>query len=128
MGLSVIIITKNEAKDLPRALASVSFADELIVLDSGSTDGTQEIAQSLGAKVFESSEWPGFGTQKNRALSKASQEWVLSLDADEWIEADLAEEIIKIVRPDAPQFFGRNAPVAFRMRRRSILIDRVIRF
>jgi len=128
MGLSVIIITKNEAKDLPRALASVSFAHELIVLDSGSTDGTQEIAESFGAKVFESPEWPGFGTQKNRALSKASQEWVLSLDADEWIEADLAEEIVQIVRSVARQSSGRNAPVAFRMRRRSIFIDRVIRF
>lgn len=129
MGLSVIIITKNEAGDLPRTLASVAFADEVIVLDSGSTDGTQAIARARGARVFETEDWPGFGPQKNRALEKASQDWVLSLDADEWLEPDLAEEIQELVSaPPNSKQCQANSPAAYRIRRRSIYIDRIIRF
>jgi glycosyltransferase involved in cell wall biosynthesis len=91
--LSVIVITKNEEHDLPRCLRSVWFADEIVVLDSGSTDRTVEIAREFTDKVFVSEDWPGFGQQKNRALSYATQDWVLSLDADEWVTADLAKEI-----------------------------------
>lgn len=129
MGLSVIVITKNEAEDLPRALASVAFADEVIVLDSGSTDGTQEIARARGARVFETDDWPGFGPQKNRALEKATQDWVLSLDADEWLEPDLANEIQELVSVAPNSKHGQaNSPSAYRIRRRSIYIDRIIRF
>ncbi len=129
MGLSVIIITKNEAQDLPRALDSVAFADELIVLDSGSTDGTQEIALAKGASVFEVSDWPGFGAQKNRALEKATQDWVLSLDADEWLEPDLGHEIQRLVSdPRNTKESHLDLPAAYRIRRRSIYIDRLIRF
>jgi glycosyltransferase involved in cell wall biosynthesis len=129
VGLSVIIITKNEAEDLPRALASVAFADEVIVLDSGSTDGTQGIARARGARVFETEDWPGFGPQKNRALEKASQDWVLSLDADEWLEPDLADEIRELVsRPLGSKDGQASSSTAYRIRRRSIYIDRVIRF
>lgn len=129
MGLSVIIITKNEAQDLPRALDSVGFADEVIVLDSGSTDGTREIARMKGARVFETEDWPGFGPQKNRALDKATQDWVLSLDADEWLEPDLLNEIEKLTsnKLDTPEALT-DPPVAYRFRRRSIYIDRLIRF
>jgi glycosyltransferase involved in cell wall biosynthesis len=129
VGLSVIIITKNEAEDLPRALASVAFADEVIVLDSGSTDGTQEIARARGARVFETDDWPGFGPQKNRALEKATQDWVLSLDADEWLEPDLANEIQELVSATSNSKYDQaNSPSAYRIRRRSIYIDRMIRF
>lgn len=133
MGLSVIVITKNEAQDLPRALDSVAFADEIVVLDSRSTDGTPEIAKSRGAKVFQTDDWPGFGPQKNRALNRASQDWVLSLDADEWLEPELAKEIKTIVAgggsPESnPLISGPSGPVAYRIRRRSIFIDRVMRF
>lgn len=128
VGLSVIIITKNEAQNLPRALDSVSFADEVIVLDSGSTDGSQQIARCQGARLFEASEWPGFGPQKNLALEKASQEWVLSLDADEWLEPDLALEIKSIIAPSRGHVLNGQSTAAFRIRRRSIFIDRVIRF
>lgn len=131
MGISVIIITKNEAKDLPKALTSVGFADEIIVMDSGSTDDTRQIAESFGAKVFVTSDWPGFGLQKNRALDKATQEWVLSLDADEWVEPGLASEI-KAVLSGRSQSKGvvkkDTTPIAFRFRRRSIFIDRVMHF
>lgn len=91
--LSVVVITKNEESDLPRCLRSVWFADEIVVLDSGSTDRTVEIAREFTDKVFVSDDWPGFGPQKNRALSHATGDWVLSLDADEWVTAELAEEI-----------------------------------
>jgi glycosyltransferase involved in cell wall biosynthesis len=128
MGLSVIIITKNEAQDLPRALNSVSFADEVIVMDSGSTDGTQQIAKDWGAQLYETDEWPGFGPQKNRVLEKASQDWVLSLDADEWIEPDLALEIQDLITAHSNPQHTSNSATAFRIRRRSIFIDRVIRF
>lgn len=92
MKLSVIIITKNEALNIQECIASVSFADEIIVVDSGSTDQTREIAEAMGAKVT-LADWPGFGRQKNRALDLASAEWVLSIDADERVTPELAAEI-----------------------------------
>jgi glycosyltransferase involved in cell wall biosynthesis len=91
--LSVIIITKNEAANIAECLDSVAFADERIVLDSGSTDGTPDIARARGARVEVTSDWPGFGAQKNRALALASGDWVLSIDADERVSPALAAEI-----------------------------------
>jgi len=93
MQLSVIIITHNEAQNIAECLGSVSFADEWIVLDSGSTDDTREIARGLGARVAVSDGWPGFGPQKNAALDLATGDWVLSLDADERVTPELAQEI-----------------------------------
>ena len=93
MKLSVIIITKNEASNIRDCLDSVKFANQWIIVDSGSTDGTQRIARSFGATVIETSDWPGFGPQKNRALDAAEGEWVLSLDADERISDALRDEI-----------------------------------
>ncbi len=93
MTLSVIIITKNEAAHIGECIDSVSFADEIIVVDSGSTDGTREIAQAKGARVSLTDDWPGFGRQKNRALDLASCAWVLSIDADERVTPELALEI-----------------------------------
>lgn len=93
MTLSVIIITKNEAAHIGPCMDSVAFADEIIVLDSGSTDATCDIARSKGAKVHTSADWPGFGPQKNRALDLATGDWVLSIDADERVTPELAAEI-----------------------------------
>jgi len=91
--ISAVIITKNEASNIRSCLESVKWADEIIVLDSGSTDDTVEICMDLGAQVHTTTDWPGFGIQKNRALSLATGEWVLSLDADERISASLHTEI-----------------------------------
>jgi len=91
--LSVIIITKNEASNIEACLDSVAFADELIVLDSGSCDSTVRLARERGAMVYQVADWPGFGPQKNRALALATGDWVLSLDADERVPANLATEI-----------------------------------
>lgn len=92
--LSVILITKNEGRNLEDCLASVAgLADEIVVVDSGSTDDTRDIARRHGAVVVETPDWPGFGPQKNRALDAARGEWVLSLDADERLTPELREEI-----------------------------------
>ncbi|MBB1624779.1 glycosyltransferase family 2 protein [Achromobacter sp. UMC71] len=93
MKLSVIVITKNEAANIADCLKSVAFADEFIVVDSGSTDGTVELARALGARVEITPDWPGFGPQKNRALDLATGDWVLSIDADERVTPELAREI-----------------------------------
>jgi glycosyltransferase involved in cell wall biosynthesis len=91
--LSVILIVRNEAHCLARCLRSISpIADEIIVLDSGSTDQTVSIARSFGAKV-EVTDWPGFGPQKNRALDRARGEWVLAIDADEHVTPRLVASI-----------------------------------
>jgi glycosyltransferase involved in cell wall biosynthesis len=90
--LSVALITLNEAANLPRTLASVSWAQEIVVVDSGSTDATVEIAQKAGARVFQEP-WKGFALQKNSAIAHATGDWVLSLDADEEVSPDLAREI-----------------------------------
>lgn len=98
MRLSVIVITLNEASRLPACLASVAFADEIVVLDNGSADGTPELARRLGARVEETSDWPGFGPQKNRALALATGDWVLSIDADEQVTPALREGIVQAMR------------------------------
>src|SRR5690606_27463307 len=104
MTLSVIIITKNEAANIGACIDSVAFADEIIVLDSGSTDDTCRIALGKGAKVSSTDDWPGFGPQKNRALDLATGDWILSIDADERVTEDLAQEIqreMAVPRADA---------------------------
>ncbi len=95
--LSLIVITKNEEAAIGRCLRSAAFAEEMVVVDNGSTDKTVEIARSLGARVVEAKDWPGFGPQKNRALDIATGEWVLSLDADEWLDKPLADEISAVL-------------------------------
>lgn len=101
-GLSVIIITKNEASNIRECLESVKWADEIIVVDSGSTDATVEICREFTSHVY-SHDWPGFGVQKNRALNYASQDWVLSLDADERVTPELRAEIEAVILEDKTQ-------------------------
>ena len=95
--LSVIIISKNESVNIEACLDSVAFADEVIVLDSGSSDETVPLARAKGATVYTVNDWPGFGPQKNRALAMANCEWVLSIDADERVSSDLAKEIQNVI-------------------------------
>jgi glycosyltransferase involved in cell wall biosynthesis len=90
--LSVIIITKNEEANIRACLESVAWADEIVVVDSGSSDATVDICRELGAAVY-LHDWKGFGVQKNCALSYASQEWVLSIDADELVTNELRTSI-----------------------------------
>lgn len=104
-ALSVIVITKNEASNIAACLASVSFAGEIIVVDSGSTDGTATIAAEIGAHVTKTSDWPGFGRQKNRALDLATGSWVLSMDADERVTPELALEIQQAMESNTASIF-----------------------
>ncbi|MBI1395518.1 MAG: glycosyltransferase [Betaproteobacteria bacterium] len=106
MSVSVVVITRNEEAAVGRCLESVAWADEIVVLDSGSSDRTTEIARALGARVQESDDWPGFGPQKNRALALATGDWILSLDADEWVTEPLAREIrAAVANPGAHDAF-----------------------
>ena len=97
MQLSAIIITKNEEANIRTCLESIKWVDEIIVLDSGSTDATVAICREYTDKVHET-DWIGFGPQKNRALNMAQGDWVLALDADEWVTPALKEEILRVVK------------------------------
>lgn len=94
--LSVIIITKNESNNISKCLESVAWATEIIVVDSGSEDDTVSICKKFNANVVYN-EWPGFGAQKNFALSLSTQPWVLSIDADEQVSPALQQEIQKVI-------------------------------
>ncbi len=118
MTLSVIVITKNEAHAIRACLESVAWADEIVVLDSGSADGTVEICGEYTSRVY-STDWPGFGPQKNRALDLATGDWVLSLDADERVPAELRAEIHAAM--------SSSAADAFRMPRLSSYCGRFMR-
>jgi len=96
MKLSVTIITLNEAANIERCIKSVSFADEVIVVDSNSSDGTIEMAESLGAKVYQNA-FVGYGQQKNYAASKTNGEWIFNLDADEEVDEKLKKSILKTI-------------------------------
>jgi glycosyltransferase involved in cell wall biosynthesis len=118
--LSVAIITLNEEENIARTLSSVQFADEIIVVDSGSTDRTVEIARSLNVRVI-CEPWRGFATQKNFAIEQCQGTWVLSLDADEELTPELQTEIQALLR-DTPR------ADAYMLRRRNLFLNRWIRF
>ncbi len=105
--LSVVLITYNEEKHIADAVKSAQFANEILVLDSGSTDRTCQIAAALGAKV-EQQEWLGFGKQKQRAVALSENDWVFVLDADERITKALQEEIIQVL--ETPQYSAYFVP------------------
>ncbi len=96
MKLSAVIITKNEEEIIGQCLESLSFCDEIVLIDSQSTDRTKAIAEEYGARIF-SPEWKGYGHAKQEGVKRAQGEWVLSIDADEVVTDDLAEEIRSIV-------------------------------
>lgn len=97
--LSVVVITKDEEDNIRRCLNSVHFADEIIVIDSGSTDQTVAIAESYQAKVF-CPDWQGFGPAKQAGVEKAGGDWILSIDADEEVTPELASEIESTIAND----------------------------
>lgn len=119
--LSAIVITRDEAARIERCLRSVDFADEVVVVDSGSSDATVDLARACGARVSVHADWPGFGRQKNRALALATGDWVLSIDADEVVTPRLREAILAAIR--AP-----GEADAFWLRRRSCFAGKPLRF
>lgn len=103
--LAVTIITLNEAQDLPDCLRSVSFADDVLVVDSGSTDRTAAIAREMGARVIENP-WPGYAAQRQFALDRAQGDWCLVLDADERVSAELQSAIaVAITRENVDGYY-----------------------
>lgn len=118
-NLSVIIIAKDAAATIKQCLDSVSFADEIIVLDSGSTDKTVDICKQYTDKIYVT-DWPGFGAQKNRALDKVSHEWVLSIDADEYLSPELRNNIQQVIQ-------NQSDDVAYSMLRRTSLCGKYIK-
>jgi glycosyltransferase involved in cell wall biosynthesis len=127
--LSAIVITFNEAANLPDCLASLAFCDEIVVVDRGSADATQAIARAAGATVIEQS-WLGYGPQKNVALAHATGDWVLSLDADERVPPALAAEIRAAIAADGPAAYDMPRSSTFLgrpMRHSGWWPDRVLR-
>jgi glycosyltransferase involved in cell wall biosynthesis len=115
---SVVLITQNAAEQLPECLASVAFADEMVVVDTQSADGTIEVAARLGARVLQK-EWLGYGRQKQFAVDQAANDWVLCLDADERVSPELAASITRALESPA-------TPV-YRMARRNRFLGRWLR-
>jgi len=99
-SLSVVIVAKNEAHNIEECVSSARFASEVLVLDSGSTDATAELARRAGARVV-LTDWPGYGPQVRRAIQMARSDWVLSLDADERITPTLRQEILQAIASGA---------------------------
>lgn len=117
--ISAAIITRDEEKNLPHCVKSLSFADEIVVVDSGSTDRTVETAKNLGCRVFIEN-WKGYGPQKNSAIKKCKNEWVIVLDADESIPEDTRKKIIEFI--EKPGYYS-----ALGFRRKNFLHNRWIR-
>ena len=101
MRLSGIVIAQDEERDLPRCLRSLAFCDEVVVVDGGSRDRTVERATKLGARVVVNA-WPGYAAQRRFALAQAGGEYVLSLDADEWLSDELRASIISALGSTSP--------------------------
>jgi glycosyltransferase involved in cell wall biosynthesis len=119
MKISATVITLNEERRLAGALGSLAWADEIVVVDSGSTDATLEIARRFTDRIVVA-EWPGYAAQKNRAAAEASHDWIFSLDADEVVTPELAASIAR-VRAIEP------VPRGYRVARRAWYVDRWVR-
>ncbi len=107
--LSVAVITLNEADRIPRLLTALGIADEIVVVDSGSSDGTVEMCEVAGARVIQHS-WMGYPAQKQLAMESATGEWILNLDADEIVSKESAEEILNAITTADPDINGFSVP------------------
>lgn len=120
MKLSAVLITKNAGPEFAKCLKSLAFADEIVILDSGSTDETLAVAEQFGARTFQSDDWPGFGPQRQRAQSHAQGEWLFWIDTDEVVTPELASSIQHAIEQ------GREKQV-FQVKRLSWFFGRFIR-
>ncbi|MGF6779079.1 glycosyltransferase family 2 protein [Paraburkholderia sp. GAS334] len=104
--LGVALITRNAAGRLAQCLEALSFADDIVIVDSGSTDDTATIARAHGARVIVAADWPGFGPQKNRAVAALSTDWILSIDADEIVSPELQASILAAIRAPSADVYA----------------------
>ena len=118
MNLSVVVVALNEQANIERCLNSVQWADHVLVYDSGSSDKTVQIAESLGAQVVKG-DWLGFGPTKHKAAGLAKYDWILSLDADEVVSPQLAKQI---------QNLNLESDVAYQIPRLSNYLNHWVRF
>ncbi len=119
-SISVVIICRNEAPIIGKTIAAAQkVTDDMVVVDSGSTDGTQQIAVSAGARLLETS-WEGYGPNKNKGVAIAKHDWILSIDADEVLDDTLAEQLQALVLQDPT--------IVYNMRFRVFLGEKMIRF
>jgi len=121
MKISAVIITFNEAENIGAACESVTWADEIVVVDSESTDATREIAAECGARVI-GNQWPGFAAQKQFATDAASNDWIFSLDADERVSPELRRTIERLKSKDESSLAD-----GYRIARRTFYMNRWIR-
>lgn len=120
--ISIAMITYNEEKNLPDCLASIKWADELVVVDDNSTDKTREIAKKFGAKVIKTPKQTFFDTNKNIAIKACSGDWIFLLDADERVSSELSNEIIETIQSWSP-----DKPVAYWMPRKNYFLGRYLK-
>lgn len=119
--ISTVIICKNEENNIRRCLESVKWTDEIIIYDSGSTDATLQICKEYNCKIFHNQEWTGFGNAKNNAVNFASNDWILSIDADEEVCDKLKDKIKNILSNNHNHY-------AFRVKRISFFMGKMVRF
>ncbi|MCB5253182.1 MAG: glycosyltransferase family 2 protein [Candidatus Cloacimonadaceae bacterium] len=119
--LSAVLITKNESANIAACMQTLALANEIVVLDTGSEDDTIQIAQALGAQVYKQESWEGFGKAKQQAVDLATNDWILSIDADERLSPELQKELIALRKRD----FEHKA---WHLRRRSYYLGKPIRF
>jgi glycosyltransferase involved in cell wall biosynthesis len=120
-SLTVVLITLDAAHLLERTLGAVSWADSVLVVDAGSSDGTRELAEKLGARVLLQADWQGYGYQKSFALARAEGDWILVLDADEVVDGELASEIQRVTA-------ARGEIAGYAMRRVNYFCGERVRF
>lgn len=124
LGISAIIITKNEAANIAECLVSLQWVDEIVVVDADSSDGTADICRNYGA-VVHVTDWSGFGAQKNKALNLARNVWILSIDADEKVTPLLRDEILQLVKKQ--RSFDEDSYVAYKIPRQNYFYNRLIK-
>ncbi len=119
--LSTVIICKNEEKNIRQCLESVKWSDEIIIYDSGSTDDTLNICKEYNCIIFINQEWTGFGNAKNDAVSKATNDWIFSIDADEVVTDELKQKLLEILN-------NKHNHYAFRVKRNSFFMGKMVRY
>ncbi|NQW03493.1 MAG: glycosyltransferase family 2 protein [Acidobacteria bacterium] len=115
-SVTATVITLNEADHIGDCLAALSWADEILVIDSGSTDGTQDLARAAGARVIER-DWPGYAAQKDFAAAQAAHDWIVSVDADERVSPELADSIRRTLEAPGDRIGFRIPRVTFHLGR-----------